>query len=119
MPPDTHDRATPALKDPSLLRQQCYVDGAWRDADNGGTHPVVNPATGRIIGTTPVLGAAETRVAIEGAAKAWPAWRAVSSIMCMRIQRSGAGSGSRRESAASWSRLAPAMSSLQWADAAR
>jgi succinate-semialdehyde dehydrogenase/glutarate-semialdehyde dehydrogenase len=25
------------LKDPSLLRQQCYVDVAWIDADTGGT----------------------------------------------------------------------------------
>ena len=25
------------LKDPELLRQQCYIDGAWVDADNGAT----------------------------------------------------------------------------------
>ena len=32
------------LSDPSLLRQQCYVDGAWIDADGGGTVEVANPA---------------------------------------------------------------------------
>ena len=25
------------LQDPKLLRQQCYVDGAWVDADSGAT----------------------------------------------------------------------------------
>ena len=37
---------------------------------------MVNPATGRPIGTAPVFGAAETRRAIEAAERALPAWRA-------------------------------------------
>ncbi len=64
------------LKDPSLLRQQCYVDGAWIDADAGGKLEVTNPATGEVIGTVPQLGVAETRRAIEAAAAALPAWAA-------------------------------------------
>ncbi|BBK38575.1 NAD-dependent succinate-semialdehyde dehydrogenase [Allostella sp. ATCC 35155] len=64
------------LKDPSLFRQQCYVDGAWMDADGGGTIEVTNPANGKAIGTVPKMGAAETRRAIEAANAAWPAWRA-------------------------------------------
>ena len=64
------------LKDPSLFRQQCYIDGAWVDADSGETLPVNNPATGDVLGTVPKLGAAETRCAIEAANAAWPAWRA-------------------------------------------
>jgi succinate-semialdehyde dehydrogenase/glutarate-semialdehyde dehydrogenase len=64
------------LKDPSLLRQQCYVDGAWIDADAGGTVDVTNPATGELIGTVPKLGEAETRRAIEAAGAAFPAWAA-------------------------------------------
>jgi len=67
MAPDTLERAAPALKDPTLLRQQCYVNGAWHDADDRATHTVVNPATGRPIGTSPMFGAAETRRAIEAA----------------------------------------------------
>lgn len=63
------------LKDPSLLRQQCYIDGQWQDADNKETIPVNNPATGEIIATIPKMGAAETRRAIEAANAAWPAWR--------------------------------------------
>jgi len=64
------------LKDPTLLRQQCYVNGQWCDADSGQTCPVTNPATGETIGTVPKMGAAETRRAIAAANDAWPAWRA-------------------------------------------
>jgi succinate-semialdehyde dehydrogenase/glutarate-semialdehyde dehydrogenase len=75
MPPDTLERTGLDLKDPALLRQQCYVDGRWIDADNGKTMDVVNPANGKPIGTAPWFGAAETRRAIEAANRAWPAWR--------------------------------------------
>ena len=64
------------LKDPSLFRQQCYVDGAWVDADDKSTLAVHNPATGEQVGTVPKMGVAETRRAIEAANAAWPAWRA-------------------------------------------
>jgi len=63
------------LKDPTLLRQQAYINGVWSDADNGKTHPVTNPATGEQIGTVPRMGAAETKRAIDAANAAWPAWR--------------------------------------------
>ncbi len=64
------------LQDSSLFRQQCYIDGAWVDADTGATVEVTNPATGETIGTVPRLGADETRRAIEAANAAYPAWRA-------------------------------------------
>src|SRR5216117_1966883 len=64
------------LKDPSLFRQQCYIDGNWADADSGKSIPVNNPATGEILGTVPNMGAAEARRAIEAANAAFPAWRA-------------------------------------------
>ncbi len=63
------------LKDMNLFRQQCYIDGAWVDADDKSTLSVYNPADGVQIGTVPALGAAETRRAIEAASAAWPAWR--------------------------------------------
>src|SRR5215470_13743688 len=63
------------LKDPTLFRQQCYVDGKWADADSGKTIEVNNPATGEVLGTVPSMGATETRRAIEAANAAWPAWR--------------------------------------------
>ena len=65
-----------SLHDPTLLRQQCYVDGAWIDADDKKTIAVHNPADGQLIGTVPSVGVAETRRAIDAASAAWPAWRA-------------------------------------------
>src|SRR5690349_23562509 len=72
------DRVKPAfqLKDNNLFRQQCYIDGAWVDADDGAKMSVYNPADGREIGSVPKMGAAETRRAIEAANAALPAWRA-------------------------------------------
>ena len=64
------------LKDMSLFRQQCYIDGQWVDADDKTTLAVNNPADGLQIGTVPKMGAAETRRAIEAANAALPAWRA-------------------------------------------
>jgi succinate-semialdehyde dehydrogenase/glutarate-semialdehyde dehydrogenase len=63
------------LNDPSLLRQQAYLNGQWCNADEGGTISVTNPATGEVIASVPKMGAAETRRAIEAADAAWPAWR--------------------------------------------
>jgi succinate-semialdehyde dehydrogenase/glutarate-semialdehyde dehydrogenase len=71
-----HEEPMQTLNDPSLLRQQAYIGGAWVDAANGETIPVHNPATGELLGTVPHLGAADTRRAIEAARDAWPAWRA-------------------------------------------
>ena len=64
------------LKDATLLRQQCYIDGAWVDADNGRAVDVTNPADGARLGSVPKMGADETRRAIEAAYRAFPAWRA-------------------------------------------
>jgi succinate-semialdehyde dehydrogenase/glutarate-semialdehyde dehydrogenase len=64
------------LKDATLLRQKCYIDGAWADAESGKTIPVKNPANGEVLGTIPNMGTKETRRAIEAAERAWPAWRA-------------------------------------------
>ena len=64
------------LSDPSLFRHQVYIDGAWSDADDGGTIDVTNPADGSALGTVPNCGGAETARAIAAADKAWPAWRA-------------------------------------------
>ena len=65
----------PNLKDPSLLRQQAFVAGAWCDADDGQTIAVINPANGETVASVPHMGAAETKRAIDAANAAWPAWR--------------------------------------------
>lgn len=64
------------LKDPTLFRQQAYIDGAWVDAQGGNTFDVTNPADGALLGTVPEMGRSETAQAIAAADAALPAWRA-------------------------------------------
>ena len=61
------------LKDPSLFKQQCYLNGEWVSGTD--TTEVTNPATGEVIGHVPKLGQAEAAKAIADANAAWPAWR--------------------------------------------
>tara|TARA_R110000796_G_scaffold27081_11_gene74951 strand:+ start:4179 stop:5627 length:1449 start_codon:yes stop_codon:yes gene_type:complete len=65
------------LNDPSLLHEQCYIDGLWVGANSGETVAIANPATQDIIGNVPVMGKAETEAAITAANNALPAWRAL------------------------------------------
>ncbi len=68
----------PNLQDPSLFKQRAWVAGEWIAADNAKTVDVTNPATGLVIGTVPLCGAAETQRAIAAADLAQRAWRDVS-----------------------------------------
>lgn len=63
------------LKNKSLFKQQCFIDGQWLNADNGQVIQVVNPATDEIIGTVPKMGGNETKKAINAAQTAQIAWR--------------------------------------------
>jgi succinate-semialdehyde dehydrogenase/glutarate-semialdehyde dehydrogenase len=64
------------LADPTLLKHQAFINGAWVDADDGATVAVDNPATGEIIIEVAKVGAAETRRAIEAAQAAMTDWKA-------------------------------------------
>jgi succinate-semialdehyde dehydrogenase/glutarate-semialdehyde dehydrogenase len=63
------------LNNPALLREQSYINGEWVSAADGKTFNVTNPADGSLVATVPELDVAATRVAIEAADAAWPAWR--------------------------------------------
>ena len=63
------------LSDPGLFHQQCYINGEWRDAVNGETLEVSNPANNEVLGTTPEMGATETQQAIDAAAEAFKSWK--------------------------------------------
>jgi succinate-semialdehyde dehydrogenase/glutarate-semialdehyde dehydrogenase len=67
---------TMQLKDMSLLKRQGWIDGQWADSDSGRVFAVTDPATGAKIVEVAYMGAAETRRAIDAAARALPAWRA-------------------------------------------
>ena len=65
------------LNDARLFRQHCYVDGTWVDARDGSSMAVTDPASGGGIGSVPRFGVEDTRLAIEAANAAWPAWRSL------------------------------------------
>ena len=70
-----------------FLKQQCYIDGMWCDADSGGTVNVSDPGKGTVLGTVPNMGAAETARAIDAAEAALPAWRSMLASERAKIMR--------------------------------
>ena len=75
------------LQDSALFKTQCYIDGAWLDADNKATVEVTNPANGEVIGTVPQMGKAEADRAVAAAQAALPAWKAKSAKERSQILR--------------------------------
>ncbi|MER9364226.1 NAD-dependent succinate-semialdehyde dehydrogenase [Mesorhizobium sp. M0500] len=59
------------LSDSSLLKAQCYVDGAWI---GDGIDAVDNPATGEVLAKVPRFGEAETMAAVKAASRAFKPW---------------------------------------------
>ncbi|MCJ1357880.1 MAG: succinate semialdehyde dehydrogenase NADP+ linked [Icmadophila ericetorum] len=80
-----HD--VPKLKDPSLFKQECYVNGEWVKAKSGKTFEVTDPASGKVIGTCPEFTKEETDRAIQIAAEAWPAFRSTTGREKARMLR--------------------------------
>lgn len=66
------------LDNPSLFRNQNYIDGQWLDADDGKTLAVFNPANNEKIGDIPNSGKHEAERAIASALNAWASWRDLS-----------------------------------------
>ena len=73
-----------------FLRQQCFIDGAWVDADSGATIDVVDPGTGKTIGTVPKMGADEARRAVAAAHTALPGWRDINTCTLLILTTLGA-----------------------------
>jgi malonate-semialdehyde dehydrogenase (acetylating) / methylmalonate-semialdehyde dehydrogenase len=52
-----------------------YINGCWAEARTSEWRDVVNPATGEILASVPLAGAADVNAAVEAAAAAFPDWR--------------------------------------------
>ncbi|MBA4209640.1 MAG: succinate-semialdehyde dehydrogenase (NADP(+)) [Parvibaculum sp.] len=63
------------LKDKTLLKTCCFINGEWVGAD-APQIDVTDPATGDLIATVPSLGAKDTREAIDAAHRAQKDWAA-------------------------------------------
>jgi succinate-semialdehyde dehydrogenase/glutarate-semialdehyde dehydrogenase len=65
------------LQHSGLLRSHCLIDGEWCAAASGEVLAVHNPATHEQVGSVPKAGALETQQAVAAAARALPAWSAL------------------------------------------
>lgn len=75
------------LKDSSLLRQACYIDGRWVGADSGETTAVTDPATGETLARVPHCSGAETERAVQAADRAFATWRDTTAAERARVLR--------------------------------
>ena len=71
---DTAASPLAALNDPSLLKTDALIGGAW--VAGSARFAVTDPATGRQLADVASLMPADAHDAIVAADKAWPGWRA-------------------------------------------
>lgn len=69
---------------------QLFIDGQWRDAADGRTLPVINPATEEEIGRLAHAGKADLDAALAAAERAFATWRKTSVFERYRILRDAA-----------------------------
>ncbi len=69
---------------------QLFIDGAWCAAASGRTLPVMNPATGKQIGTLAHAEKADLDRALEAASKGFATWRRISAFERYKIMRKAA-----------------------------
>jgi succinate-semialdehyde dehydrogenase/glutarate-semialdehyde dehydrogenase len=68
-----------------------YINGAWTPSASGRTLPVVNPASGKQIGTVSYAGREDLDRALEAAQKGFHVWRKISAYERSRLMRKAAG----------------------------
>jgi succinate-semialdehyde dehydrogenase / glutarate-semialdehyde dehydrogenase len=59
---------------PRTTDRLLYFDGGWRPSLGGATVQVRDPATGDLVGSSPVAGAADVDAAVAAAVRAFPGW---------------------------------------------
>ena len=63
------------LKDPSLFKEEAFINGQWVKASNSAHFPVNNPATHETIAQVANLASSDAEKAIAAANTAFPKWR--------------------------------------------
>lgn len=63
------------LTDPSLFKEDAYINGQWYKAHSGKTFPVHNPATGEMIAQVSNLDSADAERAVQAAENAFTSWK--------------------------------------------
>lgn len=65
------------LKDKSLLKDKCFINGTWISSDNKATISIYNPFNQKIIAKVPELSDLEILQAIDSADAAFISWKAL------------------------------------------
>ena len=65
------------LKDPSLFKEEAFINGKWVKSSSGKTFPINNPATNEIIAQVANLDAGDADKAIAAANAAFPKWKSI------------------------------------------
>lgn len=65
------------LGDKRLLRELAYVDGRWTASSAAACFEVTDPASGATLAYVATLDAEQTTLAVDAAARAFPAWKAL------------------------------------------
>src|SRR5579859_5378508 len=60
---------------PPITKLTNYINGTWTDSHATEWRDVINPATGEVLASVPMGGAADVNAAVEAAAAAFPEWR--------------------------------------------
>jgi betaine-aldehyde dehydrogenase len=58
-----------------MTKLQNFIDGDYRDASDGRTAPLINPATGAEFAQAPLSGDADIDAACQAARRAFEQWR--------------------------------------------
>lgn len=69
---------------------QLFIDGTWRDAADGRTRTVINPANGQEIGRVAHASVAELALAVEAAVRGFAIWRDMTAFERCKIMRKAA-----------------------------
>ncbi|GAB5508346.1 MAG: NAD-dependent succinate-semialdehyde dehydrogenase [Rhizobiaceae bacterium] len=69
------------------MKQANLIGGKWVEADSGAKIDVVNPANGKVLGSVPKCGQAETARAIEAAQKAFESFRQTTALERSKMLR--------------------------------
>ncbi len=63
------------LKDPSLFKEEAFINGEWIKNPSGNTFAVTNPANNELIAQVSNLGPQEAELAITAAERAFQSWK--------------------------------------------
>ena len=75
------------LSDPTLVKDQLFINGIWRDSQDGARREVINPATGVRIVEVAMATESDVRDAIATADKAFGKWSKFTALERAKIMR--------------------------------